>query len=101
MRVTLYDGRDGTTRSIDVPIPLDEELTLSRWEATDVRSGRARVYGTGVWVHAVYRRDGPAEYTFVGTAASSTHRHPRCDESCVPAQSTTPWPGHLHTRAGW
>lgn len=69
MKVRVYDRRSLSSRWIDAPFPLAAELTLSIWIADLAdRVARSRVEEDGYWQHDVYRRTGPEEYAFIGTA---------------------------------
>lgn len=83
MKVRVYDRRSLSSRWIDAPFPLEPELTLSVWVA-DVaeRKLRRRVEEQGRWQHDVYRRTGPEEFAFIGTAP---------DSNGEPAPITVPW----------
>lgn len=89
MDVDLYDGRTGTWRRRDVPLPLREELTLSRWTTDPGASRKSRLQGH--WTHDVYRHLGRGRYAFVGTAP--TDQNVLDQDLCGPAFSTIPWRG--------
>jgi hypothetical protein len=101
MEVTLYDGRTNTRRTMDVPYPLLDEITVSKWEkgVRRFQCGRWITERCGVWRHEVYARSAPGTtaYHFIGTAPSRP-AHSRGDGNYVgfPRFATTPWPRPLY-----
>ena len=109
MDVQIYDGRTGKWRTIDAPVPLQDELVLSKF----IRERGTRTAMRGYYCHDVYKRIGDKAFAFIGTAPTE-----KLNKSDKKAKDwfynqgnsglkgfvefiTIPWNGYLHPYWVW